>query len=124
MRWISGLVVLMLTGPALAGPEDPSVTLNIVHVSRVKSDGNLHLSLHSDVSSLIPATSLTSMPVLRGDQQGLTPPAATPGLLQRTFGIHAAGGPGALGQCRPNEWSGLQTTIPVGVPAQVQGISL
>jgi hypothetical protein len=40
------------------------------------------------------------------------------------LGIETVGGPPDLGTTRPNEWSGLQTTIPAGVPGRTQGITV
>ena len=81
--------------------------------------------LHSLIPSAAKSDPNKSLKPLTGKKLAhMSGPAkSNHGVLQK-LGIETVGGPPGLGTTRPNEWSGLQTTIPEGVPGRVQGITV
>ena len=109
--------------------EDMQVATYIPSDLHSQEDPNeLHLSIHSDriwSRPHVASSGIHLSAVQRAELKISTAPPSEPGLLERVTGIHVdvVGGPPPLGCCRPNGWSGLQTTIPNGVPGQTVGIT-
>jgi hypothetical protein len=86
--------------------------------------GEIHQSMQARLDSIVPAppSATQRLPGLVGEKMVHMESTQEKGTKFLGLVHLTTDGPEALGWCRPNEWSGLQTTIPNGSPGRVVGV--